>query len=114
MAIYIKTRMTAIPRTCHSCRYYQCDNRHHFDGSIEHDQKCMALKPFYSLNRVDSLKERHPKCPLRQHGGDEDFMEFHFANPYTTRLIKSMKDLEKFAERFYKAQQAAEAEEGDS
>ena len=114
MSIYIKTKMTAVPKACHSCQYYEHITARHHDGTIEHIKKCLAVKPPYFLGRIDALRERIPNCPLREHGGAEDFDGLHFANPYTTRLIKSMKDLEKFAERFYKAQQAAEAEEGDS
>lgn len=112
MAIYIKTKMTAVPRTCHMCQYYE-HNQIVRNGRIIHEHKCNAVKPFLSANNIDVLKERHQKCPLREHGGTEDFEGLHFVNPYTTRLIKSMKELEKYAERFHRAQKAAEAEEGD-
>lgn len=102
MAIYVKTRLTSIPRNCWSCV---------FIDDFGEDRICRAQRPIVHLGRVDIENERSKSCPLRDFAEDADIERIGFTNPYTTRLIRSMKDLQKFAECFCKEQQARHKKE---
>lgn len=117
MSIYIKTNLTKLPKKCQCCRYKEVTNDRYANTDRPYI-KCTATVPHMGLNRIDTFKEKHPKCPMKRITPNVlRNKTYEIFDPATGKRIRSMEDLKSYLDRCFKEwmeNTVRKIEEGDS